>query len=296
MTPAHYVWIYGLAEALALSLVFTALFGIQWWRLRRERQKFERSSRAIAGIFKEEIARLNNKPTARPELRGSLEACLSAFSKPFKKRQLADEEAWKTVVENVGHCFDDLQRTTQGVSATGHPSGLDASDDMAGLSDTELDSGIDSLLTGYRAGTSAIETNREATAELKRNYQQLQLANRNLRQKLQVDKNSELWQLFDTSERSNAVFMRTLSVKERSYNLLVKEFEALREHVHNLQATIGNYRKSVHKLVLEQSGLAEENRQLHEQQEVTTRLVTRLNRDYDTLRNEYTKLFDTIRE
>ncbi|WP_157174541.1 hypothetical protein [Thiocystis violascens] len=273
----------------------TALFGIQWWRLRRDRQKLEQTRRAIAGMLKQEIGRITSKPTARPELRKSRADCLAALAKPFKTRQLADEEAWRAVMENVGQCFDHLMRTTQEVSEPGHPSVLDASDDTDGLSTAELDSGIDSLLTGYQAGKSAIETNREATAELKRNYQQLQLANRNLRHKLQLDKNSDLWQLFETYERNNAVFMKTLSVKERSYNLLVKEFEALRESLQHLQAIIGNYRKSVHKLLLERSGLAEENKQLREQHEVTDRLVTRLNRNYDTLRNEYTKLFETIR-
>lgn len=295
MSPTHYVWIYGLAEALALSLVLTALFGIQWWRLRRDRQKMEPTCRAIAGMLKEEIDRIKNRPTARPGLRKSQTAYLTALSKPFKQRQLVDEDAWKAVVENLGQCFDDLTRTTQEMSEPDHPSALDASDDTAGLSTAELDLGIDSLLTGYQTGKSAIETNREATAELKRNYQQLQLANRNLRQKLQMDKNSELWQLFETYERENAVFMKTLSAKERNYNLLVKEFEALRERLQHLQATIDNYRKSVHKLLLERSGLDEENKQLREQREVTDRLVTRLNRNYDTLRNEYTKLFETIR-
>lgn len=182
-----------------------------------------------------------------------------------------------------------------GESAEGADAALQGSGEIDALASEQLDSSIDVLLAQYRGGTLAIANNRDATAELKRNYRQLQLTNRELRERLQAEKNSELLDAFDAYERSKAEFMKTLSVKERSYNLLVKEFEALQEYLHNMQTTVGNYRKSVHKLVIERGAIAEENKQLREQQEVTNKLVARLNRNYDALRNEYTKLFETTR-
>jgi chromosome segregation ATPase len=301
---SHYVWIYGLAEALALSLILTTLFGVGWWKLHQDRKKLELTCKKIAGMLKEDIDDISQKPTTRPELRNVRVSYLKTLAKPFKKRQLNDEQVWKDVLETLERSLDALMQTTRSASEPDHQAlkitnGADAihadSADTDELSADTLDSELDRMLAGYQAGKSAIETNREATVEMKRHYQELQLANQKLRQKLQVDKTSELWQAFDTYEQSNAAFMKTLSVKERSYNLLVKEYESLQEHIHNLQVTISNYRKSVHQLILERSTLTEENKQLLEQHEVTNRLVVRLNHNYDTLRNEYTKLFETTR-
>lgn len=297
---SHYVWIYGLAEALALSLALTVLFGIGWWKLRQERKRMELTCTAIAGMLKEEIIEIKREATAWPGFRDSRLACLRALSQPFKKRRLGDETLWKTVAAMLNQCFDTLvsqsaRQSSEPGSALEATASEESDADDEGLSGVALNAGVDTLLASYQVGQSVIATNRETTTELKRHYRQLQIANQNLRKELEADKTTELWQIFDTYERSNATFMKTLSAKERNYNILVKEFEGLQGNIHNLQTKIANYRKSAHQLLLEKSALTEENKQLIEQHEVTDKLVVRLNRNYDTLRNEYTKLFETTR-
>ncbi len=296
---SQYVWIYGLAEALAVSLFLTAVCGFNWWRLRQSHQQSEQMRKAIAAMIKDRISELDSASNTRPELQRIELESLQALLKPFRKQQFNNEEVWKAVLESLERSVREAMRVThapaeklaQGITQIAESAIEDEDPDL--FSASKLDTGIEDLLAQYQVGKSAIGTNQDATADMKHHYQQAQLANRELRRKLNLENNAELLQIFDTYERSNAAFMKTLSVKERSYNLLVKEYESLQEHIHNLQVTISNYRKSVHKLVGERSTLSEENKQLQEQISVTNQLIGRLNRNYDALRNEYTKLFDT---
>lgn len=297
MTSGYYVLLYGLAEALTLSLVLTILFAVLWWKQRHALMKLRRTSKAIANLLKAKLAKLDQAPTTRPELRATRLMFLDALAQPFSKRLFGEESAWIEALDNLEHCFDELPEIVgdaldagaQGVPAALAPGAAHSTDEaLSG----QLDSGIEAILARNAAGVAAIKANREATAELKRNYEQLQMANQELRMKLQADKTGELWQAFEAQEQSKAAFMQTLAVKERSYKLLVQEYEGLQVHLQNLQTTIGSYRKSVHKLLLERDTVTEENKQLREQHDASNKLVARLNRNYDGLRKQYNELFE----
>jgi hypothetical protein len=298
MNFIYYISIYGLAEALAVSVLLTLFFGIQWWRIRRKQKIHEQFCDAILNRFKEEILRIQAQSNLRPELRDGQLAALKAIAVPLKNCQLNSPVVWEKVVRHLEHYFEYLAQlvpknmlpqaggTAQKTEHTIIIDGIPANE--------QLDLAIDDLLAHYQAAASAIVINQEAAAEMKHSYEQLQFSNQELRAQIQADRDKDIWEKFDAYEQSNAAFMRALSVKERNYKILIKEHESLQIHIHNLNVRINEYRKNTHQLILKQDALTEENKLLREQQESTNHLVSRLNHDYDTLRIEYTKLFEKM--
>lgn len=302
MNLTYYISIYGLAEALVLSLALTIFFGIQWWRMRQKQILREQFCAAVLKQFKDEVLQIQAQATLQPGLRDEHIAILKVVVLPFKNCQLNSIAAWEKVISHLKHYFEHLAqpvhkpslyqmsdaetamelRQFNTVDANGHPM------------TEQLDSAIENLLTHYQAATSAIVINQEATLEMKHSYENLQLSNQELRAQIQAERDKEIWEKFDAYEKSNTAFMRALSVKERNYKLLIKEHEALQVSIHNLQIMVSEYRKTAHQLILQQDALIAENKLLREQQESTNRLVTRLNHNYDTLRSEYTKLFEKM--
>lgn len=301
MSLAYYTSIYSLIEALIVSLVVTVFFGFNWWKMYRLQKRQMQIDDRIVEHFKAEIARTKELPTVRPELQDVHVLLLKAIGTPFKKHQVSKLDSWDEVINQLARYCENLAQTT---FAKHHPGVITQKEmdvyapeielaEENELSAEKLDTVITDLMAHYQAATSAIAANQEATAEMKTKFQKMQLANQEFRAIIQGDKTNELLEKFDAYEQMNAMFMRTLATKERNYKILIKEHELLEVYVHNLQVTITNYRKSIQKLLIKQNSLAEENKLLLEQQESNNHLVTRLNRNYETLRNEYTKLFET---
>jgi len=302
MGSTYYVSIYGLIEALIVSLIVTVFFGFNWWKMYRLQKRQMQIDDSIAEQFKAEIAKVHGLPAVRPELQDIHVLLLKAIGTPFKKHQANQIDSWNEVINQLARYFENLAQTTQ----ANHPNPITQKDVNADAPTSEkelveggefstekLDSVITDLMSHYQVAASAIANSQEETSELKSKFQNLQLANQEFRSILQSDKTNDILEKFDAYEQMNTVFMRTLAVKERNYKILVKEHESLEVYIHNLQVTITNYRKATQKLLVKHSTLAEENKLLLEQQESNNRLVTRLNRNYETLRNEYTKLFET---
>ena len=94
--------------------------------------------------------------------------------------------------------------------------------------------------------------------------------------------------------QSNLAFMQAAYNAERNINSLEQQFDDFEERIHNLQVSVNNYRKSVHKLVTERDLLIEEKQQFITQLELKDKVIARLNRNYETLRREYTKIYSGI--
>ncbi|MBV5309431.1 hypothetical protein [Chromatium okenii] len=302
MSLIYYFSIYGLLEALIVSLIATMFFGFNWWKMYRLQKRQVQIDNSIVEQFKAEIIRIHELPATRPELNDVHVLLLKAIGMPFKKHQANQIDSWNEIIHQMERYFENLTQTTQANSQSNSITLKNTDTDVYApenevvddeLSAESLDSAITDLMSHYQAANSAILNNQEATEEMKVKFQNLQLVNQELRSIIQSEKTSELLEKFDAYEQMNAVFMRTIAVKERNYKSLVKEHEMLEVYIHNLQVTVTNYRKSIQKLLIKESSLVEENRLLLEQQESNNRLVTRLNRNYETLRNEYTKLFET---
>jgi hypothetical protein len=285
-----------------VSLIATVFFGFNWWKMYRLQKRQMQIDDIIVKQFKTEIAKINELPVTRSELNDVHVLLLKSIGIPFKKHRVNQIDSWNEVIHQLARHFDNLTQTTQPNSQSNAIAAKDANASVYTpksevvedeLPAEKLDSIITDLMLHYQAATSAIANSQEATIEMKGKFQNLQLANQELRSIIQSEKTGELLEKFDAYEQINTVFMRTLAVKERNYKVLVKEHEMLEVYIHNLQVTVINYRKSMQKLLIKQASLVEENKILLEQQESSNHLVTRLNRNYETLRNEYTKLFET---
>lgn len=303
MDLSYYVWIYGLAEALAATLVLTVVFGVKWWRLRQERQRLAQTCKLIASAIKDDVEASQYPSTNRPELRKGRAGYLKALFKPFRSGRLDDEEAWKDVLESLDQCFDELRQTTRSAAdnaqqAPAPPAARTSALDglAASLASSETGADIDGLLNHYQASLSALNASRQFSTDLQNHYSELQRASEELRMQLGSGAYSEmsgpLRQMLDTFEQRNADFMQIAFSAERNQAILQQELNGLEERIHNLNVTIKNSRKSAHKLLMERDALAEENQRLIEHQQSTDRLVARLNRNYDALRREYTKLYE----
>lgn len=300
----HYVWIYGLAEALAVTLVLAVVFGVKWWRLRQERQRLAQTCKLIARAIKEDIEANQYKSTSRPELRNGRIGYLKALFKPFRSGRLDDEDAWREVLESLDQCFDGLRQSTRAATgkqepvppAIGAKSPALDTEAAASRATLETNADIDGLMNQYQISLSALNANRQVSADLQNRYVQLEQANEELRAQLgSSETGGPLRQMLDTFEQRNLEFMQIAFSAERNQAILQQELNALEEHIHNLNVTIKNSRKSAHKLLLERDALTEENQRLIEHQQSTDKLVVRLNRNYDALRREYTKLYEGSR-
>lgn len=305
MSLTHYVWIYGLAEALAVAVLVAAILGSKWWRLRREHLAWLSACERIDGLIHEEIARARDKPTARPELRDSQILALRAVSRPFRHCQLAEEDTWSEALDQLDRCFEGLRQTTSGLTAMGHRATSKAPGTPApehpesledeGLSSPEMDSEIEALLAQNRLGRSAFSLHRESGVDLKQRYRDLLHVNQGLRGRIdslaQTGTTDPLREELDAFLQSNLAFMQAAFATERNFNLLEQQFDDFEERIHNLQVTINTYRKSVHKLVTERDLLNDEKLQYLTQLDLKEKVIARLNRNYENLRREYAKIY-----
>lgn len=303
MTLSHYVWVYGLAEALALVSIVTIVLGIKWWRLRRERQDWLRLTEHIDHMITDEIARARDTRTKRPELRDGWIATLHAIAKPFRHERLAEESVWQEVFGALDRCFDGLARSTPSpvASAAASPETAAVRPPDDALSSPSMEADIDDLLQPYREGRSAFSSSSQSMeGDLKSRYSELKQVSEGLLARIatigqggEVDVPA-LRQELDLFMQSNLAFMQAAYNAERNINSLEQQFDDVEGRIHNLQVTVNNYRKSVHKLVTERDLLIEEKRQLITQLELKDKVIARLNRNYETLRREYTKIYSGI--
>jgi hypothetical protein len=299
MTTSHYIWIYGLAEALALVLIVTIVLGIQWWRLRKERRSWLTLAERVDRLITDEIIRARDTHTKRPELRDGWIATLHALSKPFRHERLAEDEVWHEVVGAIDRCFEGLARTTASprVQSARQPETTPAPIQDVGLDSPGMESDIEALLQDYQQGRTTLSENQSNGGDLKIKYQDLKLVSDGLLDRIQaIGPGSEvdmlvLRQELDVFMQSNLAFMQAAYNAERNLNFLEQQFDDFEGRIHNLQVTVNNYRKSVHKLVTERDLLIEEKQQYIAQLELKDKVVARLNRNYETLRREYTKIY-----
>jgi hypothetical protein len=303
MTLSHYVWIYGLAEALALILIIAIVLGVKWWRLRRERQVWLGFSERIARLIEDELARVRHKQSDRPELRDGRIATLRALYKPFQDERLIEDQAWEETVSLIDRCFDGLAQTTHNSAA--RPTVAPVVPPTAPVHDVgtsavpeDTDSDINALLQQYQAGRSALSSNQSSGSELNQKYQEMLDLQDGLMARIKAASKGgvvdmvALQQELDTFVQSNLSFMQAAHNAERNVNLLEQQFDEFEDRIHNLQVTINNYRKSAHKLVTDRDALLEEKQQFISQLELKEKVIARINHNYETLRREYTKIYD----
>ena len=151
-----------------------------------------------------------------------------------------------------------------------------------------LDFDVDALLEQYQVGLATFSASRETTAELKRKCLSLERTKRNLRSRVESlshpDSSVRLREAIDELESNNSELLQLVHDTERHYNALALEFSEIEKKTHNLRLTVVDYRKLVQALLLERDSLAEQKKQLIAQ-------VGSLNRNYDSLRLEYFKLY-----
>lgn len=300
MNAVDPVWIYVLVEVLVISLGLTGFFGYRWWCLHAERQLLIRICEQVAADLAETIAAIRNDPLRRPELRNAEIACLSALTPPFADLKLADVGAWDDIFASFHATFDQLARQLTPLLA--EPSTEDANlgeDDATPVDPQELDSALAGLLAQHDQGLATLNASREVTVNMKRKCEDIRQAHHNLRVNLEsvskMDRSGQLQPLLADIEKSNLELQQMVFSLERAQGSMTPQLEALGLQVRNLQATVQNYRKSLPKLVTERDSLAEENKDLNKQLEAKIKLVDRLNRNYEVLRREYTKLYQATR-
>ncbi|MBK1717938.1 hypothetical protein [Thiocystis violacea] len=309
MSLNEYMWIYGLAEALALTLIVAIVLGVKWWRLRREHRRWRRARARIDGLIEGAIEGARAKQTDRPELRDSRIASLRALSDPFKQDPIVEEEAWRQALGAIDRCFEALGETTASLAAANHRKAVPTHDTSSpesgqapeddGLASPGMESDVEALLEQYRLGRSTISSNREAGGDLKQKYRDLLVVNQSLRSRIDnlapTDETDSLREELDAFLRSNLAFMRAALTAERNFNLLEQQFDEFEGRIDNLQATINTYRKAVHKLVSERDQLDEEQHQYLIQLDLKDKVIARLNRNYEALRREYAKIYGGTR-
>lgn len=287
MSATDYLWIYGLAEACAVTLLAAVVFGLAWWRLYRERMASLRTCRAIAERIRTDIDALGDG-----QLGGARVAYLESLARPFASGNIAELAVWNEILDDFQRAFPASGETDAAAPDTGRECAPPRSDGQtAGEEAVEtaaLDADIDQVLEQYQVSLSSFSTNRGDIANLTTKCRQLEGANRELRQRLETASKSDLTdhllQELSTVEQSNIDFMRMLSESDQHQNALATELERLEASIHHLKSCNQRYRKLVQEILLERDSLAEQKKQLLAQ-------VERLNRTYDSLRLEYIKLY-----
>ncbi|SMF93488.1 hypothetical protein SAMN02949497_0770 [Methylomagnum ishizawai] len=300
MNQNDYVWIYILAEALLVSLGLMGFFGYRWWRLRSERRLLIRICGQVAEHLTESIEAVQKDPLRYPEFRQAEAACLSALLPPFADLRLADVEAWDDIFANIHALFDLLARRLAALPAETHQgAGKPTDDDMERADIQEWDAAFAEFLSQHNQGLTFLAATRDVTADIKRKCEDVRQAHHNLRVNLEsvvkMDRGGQLQPLLADIEKSNFELQQMAYSLERAQGNMAPQLETLGQQVRNLQLTVQNYRKSLPKIVQERDRLAEEKGDLTKQLEAKVKLVDRLNRNYETLRREYTKLYQATR-
>ncbi|MBK1723158.1 hypothetical protein CKO23_12990 [Thiocystis violacea] len=296
------MWIFGLAEALAVVLIAAIVFGVKWLRLRRERK---RASARIAALIAAEIAETKTGRGCRAALRDAHLAFLTALSLPFRKDRVGDEDVWEWVLDTFARNVQQLEQITDDRSATGRKP-LSGGADPREIRRARFDHAhppaepipdleIESLLAGLRNRLFERDADGKAAEGIKIKYAQLERAHEDLKARLEsnakLDPTGELREELDEARRYSLEFMQTAARSKRNFNILSQEHEVLEEHVEQLSWVLEHNRHSAHHLLVERDSLAEENKQLTVRLEMKDRHIEQLNRNYTILRREYNQLY-----
>ncbi len=313
MNEEYYLRLYGLAEALALCLAVALFFGYKWWKLFQANRRLERACAQMPILLKQrsERAKLDSK-LGKPAQESWAAHC-KALAALFERRRIDRTEDWEAALETLGQSLAKLTPAeppapqpspvaTTAIAATPEEGAAPEPDPpaaAAGLAMPELDAEIGKLLDQHSRGVASLNESHTATMDLRRKCEDIKLANQNLRIKLESvakqDRTGQLRQILDEVEQSNLDLQQMALAAEHQHSGLGAQLDALGQQIHNLQITIRNYRKSLQKLLLERDALIGENKEHLRQLETKTRLIERLNRNYDALRREYTKLYEATR-
>ncbi|SDX85942.1 hypothetical protein SAMN05421644_11636 [Allochromatium warmingii] len=298
MALNQYVWIYSLAEMLAVVLVVAIVFGIKWWHLRQERRTWLGLSVRVERLIDDEIAATNSKHADRPELRDSHLAILCAIAKPFQDERLTEDQAWSEVIGLIDRYITALtqvtarpttQRTAAPPAAT--PAEQTAANAAAESREVEL---INGMLQQCQRGRSTLpegENLQRTYQDMIQTQEQLMARVRAAREGCQLDMDA-LQADLTTATENNSAFMQAAHTTERNIQQLEQIFEDFEARIHNLQVTINTHRKSAQKLITERNSLQQDKELLLGQLAIKEKIIARLNRSYETLRREYVKIYE----
>ncbi len=305
-----YFWIYGLSEALALCLAAIALLGFHWQRQRKQRSLMERAWREVLKRLDEEVETAQKDPQRRLELRDIRVACFKAFSAPLQSGRTGEAKVWYQAIDNLNQSLDKIVSRPPRADAPPDPES-DLEPEPTGESEQDwdgqaleascpdLDTEIGLLLSQHDRGVATLHASRGVAIDLTRKCEEIRLANQNLRVKLESvakqDHGGHIQRMLDEIEQSNLDLQQIAFATERHHSSLGPQLDALGQQIRNLQLSIKNYRKSLQKLLVDRDALAEEKKALAGQLETKIKLIERLNRNYDVLRREYTKLYESTR-
>jgi DNA repair ATPase RecN len=303
MTLKEYVWIYGLAEALLLSVLLNIFLVVQWWRRRRAAKRLERAHETVGDLIREEISAATNDPEYQPDLRNYKLEYLNALLVPFQKKRTDDISNWIHLLRTLHESFSKLTKRgaklegEQPFAANGEEPAEFSGEPMSATA--HFDSEIDALLAQHQLSLAALTSDRSATSELKRKCEDIRRVNNNLKVQLEsiakTDSSGQIQQLLDQIEESNFELQQMVFAIDRNHGHLGPQLEAMGQQIHTLQLTIKNYRKAMQKLITERDDLVEEKKSLLKQIDARTKLCERLTHNFDALRREYTKLYEATR-
>lgn len=297
----QYVWLYSLAELLAVVLLVAIVFGIKWWRLRRERRTWLGLSERIERLIDNEIAATNSKHADRPELRDSHLAILCAIAKPFQDERLTEDQAWSEVIGLIDRYMTALtqvtarptnQRTAAPPAAT--PAEQTAANEAAAAAESQEFELINGMLQQCQRGRSTLpegENLQRTYQDMIQTQEQLLARVRAAREGCQLDMDA-LQADLTTATENNSAFMQAAHTTERNIQQLEQIFEDFETRIHNLQVTINTHRKSAQKLITERNSLQQDKELLLGQLAIKEKIIARLNRSYETLRREYVKIYE----
>jgi len=301
LNPTDYFWFYGLIELALILLVIAMLFALAWWRLWRERRRLKQVCRRVDVLCSQALQGARDERLAVDERQQTHLACLQSLRTPFRRQQLADDALWSDLLNQIqdlakaGAYVERVEVAAPSVAVESPAEEAEQSDSEEAV---ELDQQIETVYAQYQAGRQALLATREAKAELEQRYAELLDADQQLSQRLQNLKRDEseiswLRRELDHFVRSNQDFMRAAVTSECSQRALESEFSALVERIGAMQDSLTRYRQSNHKLLLDRDALAEERKRLLMQLKMNERLVARLNRNYNALHREYTRLYES---
>lgn len=316
MKPTDYLWFYGLIELSLVLFIIALVSGLAWWRLWRERRSLKQACRRVDALCSQALEACREHPADFSEQQRLHLACVQALRTPFRRQQLADEGLWGELLSQIQHLVDSAPERAAVVAAsssapdtTPWPRGAEAEvvgSDGAEADDeaddgADVDQRIDTVLAQYKTGMRTLSDSREVSEDLQERYAQLQSADQRLAQHLHESafrddaERTRLLQELDQFARSNEAFMQAATANERGLHALEIELDLLNQRLHEMRESFTRHRQSTHKLLLDRDALAEERKRLLMQLKMNERLVSRLNRNYNALHREYTRLYEATR-
>jgi len=306
-----YFLIYGLIEALVLCLVAAAFFGFKWWKYRKEHLLSELAWGEILDRLDEEAEAVQNNLQRWPELRLFRLACFKALAAPLEHGQVSDSTVWHRAIDELNQSLDQIvprlklvepPLTPEPQTLTSESEKLEQpeeylSEDTAETPFPELDTKIALLLSQHESGVEILHANQKVAVNLMQKCDELQLANQNLRTKVEAaakqDRNGQIQKMLDEMEKNGAYLKEVALATTRHNSNLKFQLDELWQQIQSFQLSIVGYRKLETKLLGDRHDLLSEIEELNAQLKGKNKLIDRLNGKIEVLRREYTILYES---